>query len=295
MWTDADMLGLLNAHKPAGITSRDLVDHVQRLVKPLKVGHAGTLDPLASGVLVLGVGKATRLLKFVQRMPKLYHGTFLLGYESDTEDVLGETRQVPVEVIPSLVAIQAQLSHLIGQIQQRPPAYSAVKIKGQRAYALARKGEEVFLEPRPVQVYDIQIVHYEFPKLELTVSCGSGTYIRSLGRDLASRLGTAAVMESLVRASIGSFVLADAVTVDSLKPGKIQEHLLPVSRAVEELPSIVLDEQSLGKVKNGQPIQLPSSCRSEEVALCDESGNLLAILVDSGADLWRPSPNLIAR
>ena len=289
------MLGLLNAHKPAGITSRDLVDQVQRLVKPLKVGHAGTLDPLASGVLVLGVGKATRLMKFVQRMRKLYRGTFLLGYESDTEDVLGEMRQVPVEVIPSLAAIQAELPHLIGQIQQRPPAYSAVKVKGQRAYALARKGEEVLLEPRPVQVYDIQIVHYEFPKLELTVSCGSGTYIRSLGRDLASRLGTAAVMESLVRASIGSFALDDAVTVDSLEPGEIQEHLLPVSRAVEELPSIVLDDQSLRKVEKGQPIQLPSSCRADEVALCDESGNLLAILIDSGADLWRPSPNLIAR
>jgi tRNA U55 pseudouridine synthase TruB len=102
-------------------------------------------------------------------------------------------------------------------------------------------------------------------------------------------------MESLVRASIGSFALADAVTVDSLAPGEIQEHLLPVSRAVEELPSVVLDEQSLGKVEKGQPIQLPSSFRADEVALCDESGNLLAILVDYGADLWRPSPNLIAR
>lgn len=289
------MLGLLNVHKPAGITSRDVVDQVQRLVRPLKVGHAGTLDPLASGVLVLGVGKATRLMKFVQRMPKLYHGTFLLGCESDTEDVLGAMRQVPVEVVPSLAAIQAQLPQFIGQIQQRPPAYSAVKVKGQRAYALARKGKEVLLEPRAVQVYDIQIVHYEFPKLELTVSCGSGTYIRSLGRDLANGLGTVAVMESLVRSSIGSFALADAVTVDSSSLVEIQQQLLPVSRAVEGLPSIVLDEQSLGKVENGQPIPLPSSCRADEVALCDEEGNLLAILIDSGADLWRPSPNLIAR
>lgn len=289
------MLGLLNVHKPVGITSRDVVDQVQRLVKPLKVGHAGTLDPLASGVLVLGVGKATRLMKFVQRMPKLYRGTFVLGCESDTEDVLGEVRQVSVEAIPSLEAVQAQLPQFMGQFQQRPPAYSAVKVKGQRAYARARKGEEVLLEPRPVQIYDIQIVDYHFPRLELIVSCGSGTYIRSLGRDLAQRLGTAAVMESLVRSSIGSFTLADAVTVDSWGRAEIQENLLPVSRAVEGLPSIVLDEQALEKVEKGQPIELPPSCRADEVALCDESGNLLAVLVDSGADLWRPSPNLIAR
>ncbi|MFP6576672.1 MAG: tRNA pseudouridine(55) synthase TruB [Pirellulaceae bacterium] len=290
-----DMLGLLNVHKPVGITSRAVVDQVQRLVKPLKVGHAGTLDPLASGVLVLGVGKATRLMKFVQRMPKLYRGTFVLGCESDTEDILGEVRQVSVEVIPSLEAVQAQLPQFMGQFQQRPAAYSAVKVKGQRAYARARKGEEVLLEPRPVQIYDIQIVDYHFPRLELTVSCGSGTYIRSLGRDLAQRLGTTAVMESLVRSSIGSFTLADAVTVDSWGRAEIQENLLPVSRAVEGLPSIVLDEQALEKVEKGQPIELPPSCRAEEVALCDGSGNLLAVLVDSGADLWRPSPNLIAR
>ena len=288
------MLGLLNVHKPAGITSRDAVNRVQRLVKPLKVGHAGTLDPLASGVLVLGIGKATRLMKFVQRMPKRYQGTFLLGWESDTEDVLGEMQEVPVEAIPSLADIQAQLPQFIGQIEQRPPAYSAVKVKGQRAYALARKGKEVHLESRPVQVHDVQIVSYEFPKLELAITCGSGTYIRSLGRDLANRLGTVAVMESLVRASIGSFDLSDAVLVDSSNPVEVQEHLLPVIRAVEGLPSIVLDQQSLTKIAKGQPIPLPESCRGDEVALCDDTGNLLAILVNSGGDLWRPSPNLIA-
>ena len=288
------MLGLLNVHKPAGITSRDAVNRVQRLVKPSKVGHAGTLDPLASGVLVLGIGKATRLMKFVQRMPKRYQGTFLLGWESDTEDVLGEMQEVPVEAIPSLADIQAQLPQFIGQIEQRPPAYSAVKVKGQRAYALARKGKEVHLEPRPVQVHDVQIVSYEFPKLELTITCGSGTYIRSLGRDLANRLGTVAVMESLVRASIGSFDLSDAVLVDSSNPVEVQENLLPVSRAVEGLPSIVLDQQSLTKIAKGQPIPLPESCRGDEVALCDDTGSLLAILVNSGGDLWRPSPNLIA-
>ena len=259
------------------------------------MGHAGTLDPLASGVLVLGIGKATRLMKFVQRMPKFYHGTFLLGWESDTEDVHGQMREVPVRAIPSLAEIKAQLPQFIGQVEQRPPAYSAVKVKGQRAYALARKGKEVRLEPRPVKIHDVQIVNYEFPKLELTISCGSGTYIRSLGRDLASQLGTGAVMESLVRSSIGSFDLSDAVGVDTLNIEVIEENLLPVHRAVEGLPSLVLDQASVSKVEKGQPISLPQSCREDEVALCDQEGNLLAILVHAGGDFWRPSPNLIAR
>jgi len=289
------MLGLLNVHKPVGVTSRDAVTHVQRLVKPLKVGHAGTLDPLASGVLVIGIGKATRLMKYVQRMPKLYRASFLLGFESDTEDILGKVRQVPEASVPTQDQILAQLPRFVGEIQQRPPVFSALKVKGQRAYALARQGEDVLLEPRPVQVYDIQLEHYAFPQLQLTISCGTGTYVRSLGRDLAQDLGTAAVMESLVRCSIGSFKLDQSLALDSLGQQDVSRHLLPAGRAVEDLPSIVLEQDLLDKVEQGQPIPLPSSCQGPEIALQDSNSNLLAILVDSGSGHWRPSPNLIAR
>ena len=290
-----DMLGLLNVHKPVGVTSRDAVTHVQRLLKPLKVGHAGTLDPLASGVLVIGIGKATRLMKYVQRMPKLYRASFRLGFESDTEDILGQVRQVPETSVPTHDQILERLPRFIGEIQQRPPAFSALKVKGQRAYALARKGQDVVLEPRPVQVYDIQLEHYAFPQLQLTISCGTGTYVRSLGRDLAQDLGTAAVMESLVRCSIGSFKLDQSLTLDSLGRQEISRHLLPAGRAVEDLPSVVLEQDLLDKVELGQLIQLPPSSQGPEIALRDRDNNLLAILVESGSGCWRPSPNLIAR
>ena len=289
------MLGLLNVNKPVGITSRDVVNQVQRLVKPWKVGHAGTLDPLASGVLVLAVGKATRLIKYVQRMPKLYQATFLLGYESDTEDVSGVLQELTSAPVPTREELLAQLPKFTGEIMQRPPAYSALKVKGERAYALARKGQDVALDPRPVQVYQMELLDYEFPQFSLSISCGTGTYIRSLGRDLAQSLGTVAVMETLVRRSIGSLAVEDAVLLKTLHSEGVQKHLLPVTRAVEELPSIVLEKQFLKKVEKGQPIQLPSHCQAQEVALCDEGGDLLAILVDCGTDLWRPFPNLLAQ
>ncbi len=234
------MLGLLNVHKPTGVTSRHVVDQVQRQVRPLKAGHAGTLDPLASGVLVVAIGKATRLMKYVQQMPKVYRGVFLLGQESDTEDVLGEIRVLPSASVPTREAVQSCLPQFLGEIQQEPPAYSAVKVKGERAYARARKGESFSLAARPVQIHELQLEAYEFTRMELSITCGSGTYIRSLGRDLARALGTGAVMESLVRCAIGSFTLSEAVLPETLDGEGWEAHVLPAKRAVESLPRVVL-------------------------------------------------------
>ena len=164
------------------------------LVRPVKVGHAGTLDPLADGVLIVTVGPATRLTQYVQRMQKAYRATFLLGKTSDTEDVLGNVAEITQAVIPTRSDIEAAIPRFIGDILQRPPAYSALKVKGKRAYQRARDGEQFLLEPRPIRIDQIVIVSYRYPELTLDIRCGSGTYVRSLGRDLAESIGTAAVM-----------------------------------------------------------------------------------------------------
>ena len=155
--------GILNVAKAGGMTSRRVVDMVQRLVRPTKAGHAGTLDPLATGVLVVCIGQATRLIEYVQRMPKTYEGTFLLGRTSDTEDVEGAVVELENPPQPTREAIEEAATKFLGTIQQRPPAYSALKVKGRRAYDLARAGKTVDLAPRPVEIYGIEVMSYQYP------------------------------------------------------------------------------------------------------------------------------------
>jgi len=169
------LFGLLNLNKPPGVTSRRVVDRVQRLVKPAKVGHAGTLDPLASGVLVLGIGPATRLVEYVQEMPKHYRATFLLGRTSTTEDVDGDVTELDGAVPPKRERLERVAEEMTGEIEQRPPIYSALKVSGRRAYDLARAGGRVELAPRTVRIDRLEIVRYEYPELCLDVTCGGGT------------------------------------------------------------------------------------------------------------------------
>ncbi|MFH1920245.1 MAG: tRNA pseudouridine(55) synthase TruB [Planctomycetota bacterium] len=287
--------GLLNLNKPAGTTSRRVVDHVERLARRVKCGHAGTLDPLASGVLVVGVGAATRLIEFVQKMPKCYTGTFLLGRQSATEDIDGDVTELENPPIPSQNQIASAAAALTGRIQQRPPAYSALKIAGRRAYELARKGEQVELKPRSVMVYRLEAVAYDYPKLRLEIECGSGTYVRSLGRDLAESLGTAAVMSGLVRTAIGSFRIEDSVDPGHLNRQNWTDCLLPPMRAVEFLPQVELTAEEIARVRTGQAIPKPlSESQSKEFAALDTAGRLVAILVPRGPGLLGPGRNLPA-
>ena len=179
------IFGILNINKPSGITSRDAVNQIVRLVgKKIKVGHAGTLDPLASGVLVVCLGPATRLIDKVQAMPKRYRGAFLLGRTSDTEDIEGIVTELADAPAPARAAIEQAAAQMVGVIQQRPPAYSAVKIAGRREYKRARRGEQPEMAPRPITIHALEVVEYDYPRLVLDIRCGSGTYVRSLGRDL---------------------------------------------------------------------------------------------------------------
>lgn len=285
--------GLLNVNKPGGMTSRDVVNRVQRLGRRLKAGHAGTLDPLASGVLIVCIGAATRLIEYVQRMPKRYRATFLLGRESPTEDVDGPVTELQNAPVPTLDQLHAAALALTGEIRQKPPAFSALKVAGRRAYDLARAGIPVDLQPRPVTVYRFDVVDYRYPELRLEVECGSGTYVRSLGRDLAASLGTAAVMSQLTRTAIGSFTIEEAVALDALAPDHWTDRLLPPLRAVESLARVTLADAEVARVRSGQPIAVrPPEEHDAEIAAVSDAGRLVAILVPRGPGLWGPACNL---
>lgn len=290
--------GLVNLHKPPGMTSREAVDCVKRLVRPAKTGHAGTLDPLASGVLVVAVGAATRLIEYVQAMPKQYTGTFLLGRESNTEDIEGEVRLLDGTTVPDVIELRQAVAGLTGAIEQRPPAFSALKVGGRRAYDLARAGQPVELAPRTVTIHRLDVARYEYPELVLDVECSSGTYIRSLGRDLAAAVGTAAVMSNLVRTRIGSFPLEEAWRPESLTAHHTSEWLLSPRRAVESLPVVELTDEQIDRLARGMPVLLAAgdglSIRNEAAAI-DGAGRLVAIVeVRADGQLW-PARNLGAQ
>lgn len=272
------MFGLLNVHKPAGITSRDVVNRVQRLVKPHKAGHAGTLDPLATGVLVVCVGQATRLIEYVQRMPKRYIGTFLLGRQSETEDIEGTVVPLENAPVPSRAQIEAVIPSFVGRIQQMPPAYSALKVDGRRAYDIARKGGDVKLEARPIDVYSLSIVDYDYPTLTLDIRCGSGTYVRSLGRDIARAVGTEAVMSALVRSEIGPFAVDTALSYDAIDKASIAKSLRPAREAVADVPSITVDAAEIAELANGRRIANRHGHSAGEITAISETGRLVALL-----------------
>jgi tRNA pseudouridine55 synthase len=267
------------------MTSRDVVNGVQRMVRPHKVGHAGTLDPLATGVLVLCLGKATRLIEYVQQQSKRYVGEFHLGLTSDTEDMEGEVSTCAEHVVPELAEMQAVLPRFVGRIAQRPPAYSALKVKGQRAYQLARQGKTVELAPRHITIHRLKLVAYSYPKFVLDVECGSGTYMRSLGRDIARALNCSAVMSSLRRIAVGGFTVEDAVSYDALEADHIPARLLPPVRAVEHLARVTLSVADTTQIAHGRNLAnpgLPSGC---EVAAVSVDDDLLAVL-ETIDDRW---------
>ena len=209
--------GFLNLNKPAGLTSRDVVDRVLRsLPRRTKAGHAGTLDPLATGVLVVAIGPGTRLIEAVQAQAKVYRTVVRLGACSDTLDADGAIEETPNPPRPTETDIQTALAPQIGTIEQVPPAYSALKVQGKRAYDLARSGQNVTLEPRKVRIDRIDVQNYEWPLVELVVACGAGTYIRSIARDLGESLGCGGLVQVLTRTRIGRFRIEDAVDPDRL-------------------------------------------------------------------------------
>jgi tRNA pseudouridine55 synthase len=261
------------------LTSRDAVDLIARLVRKTKVGHAGTLDPLATGVLVICVGAATRLIEYVQRMPKTYRTVIRLGARSDTLDSDGEIVEAVDPHIPSADEIRAEVAKQVGVIEQVPPQFSALKVGGQRAYDLARAGQSVTLAARPVTIERIDVLGYVWPRLELEVACGSGTYIRSIARDVGDALGCGGLIEVLTRTQIGPFRLGDAVDPYGLNAETLETQLQPSVEAVAELRKVGLSADQVGEIAQGRSIQGVGGIIGAigEVALIGPDGELVGI------------------
>lgn len=204
--------------KPKGITSYDVVDFFKKITGEKRIGHSGTLDPLATGLLIIGIGReSTRKLNRFLKLDKEYEAQFVLGEERATDDFLGEKRNIRFEKrIPSKKEVLSALSNFIGEIEQVPPAFSAIKIAGKRAYEEARKGKEVSLKPRKVLIYSIKLVNYKYPDVFIRCRVSSGTYIRSLVRDLGRVLGTGAYVRNLRRTAIGKIKVEDSVSLDKI-------------------------------------------------------------------------------
>jgi len=285
------VFGFLNVDKAKHKTSRQVVTAVQKLCKPFKVGHAGTLDPLATGVLVICVGPATRLTKHAQALPKTYLASFRLGLESDSEDIFGEITDLVDPPLVSQADIEAVLPEFVGNIEQMPPKFSALKVNGKRAYQLARKGAEFELEPRKILIEDIQFRSLNYPDFQIEIQCGSGTYVRSLGRDIGRRLGSGAVMTALQRSSIGGFDVAQALHSDDISPETIQKHLVQPQDFVKTLDYVTVPDEQLQLFANGHAWVPQSPTQSQEVGAVDASGRLLAVLNRRSPERYTPKTN----
>lgn len=278
------------------MTSRDLVNVVQRrLPRKTKVGHAGTLDPLAQGVLVLGVGPAVRLVPYVQQQAKHYQATFRIGSSSISGDLEGEITEFPDLPPPTRDQLENAARELTGQIEQIPPAHSAIWVDGQRAYRRIRAGEEFEMPSRTVQIDALEITRYEFPEVDLNIVCGSGTYIRTLGIDLAVKAGSTAVMSFLSRTGVGPFLLENSVSIDTLKEDELESHFLPAALATQHLPCIQVTANDATRLGHGlcldekhPDITFPNPVQdTSDVAAMTEDGHLRAI-IRRKRDQWCP-------
>jgi len=256
--------GVLPLDKPRGPTSHDAVDAVRRALGERRVGHFGTLDPFATGLLVVGVGKATRLAPFCTGHAKTYRAVVRLGARSDTGDPEGEVTPVPVAAPPAVSEIEDACARWIGEVEQVPPAFSAKKIAGERAYRLARAGESVSLPPAQVRIDSIALLAYDFPDVTIEVVCGPGTYIRSLARDLGDDLGAGAYCTELRRTRSGPFRVEDALAWDDLAdPAAARSAVLPSGAAVADLPALDLDDEAAVDVSHGRPVPAPEGIAPE--------------------------------
>ena len=245
--TAHDVEGLLLVDKPAGITSHDVVDSVRRTLATRKVGHAGTLDPMATGLLLIGVGRATRLLRFLGDLAKTYEGTLRLGVETDTLDADGDViRDASVDVTKEHVA--DAMRSLVGESFQRPPAYSAVKVGGRKLYEAARAGEHLEAEPRAIRVDAFDLLSFDLPDVTFRVICSGGTYVRVLAADVGGAVSTGAHLTALRRTAIGPYRAEDAVLPEAVREP------LPIEAAVGHLPRLDLEADEAEAASHGRPL-----------------------------------------
>ncbi len=246
--------GWVNLNKPAGITSTQALAIVKRALNPQKAGHAGTLDPLASGILPIALGEATKTVPYVQDSIKTYNFTVTWGEQRTTDDAEGEAVKTS-DKRPTKAQVEALLASFHGEIEQTPPQFSAIKVDGNRAYDLARDGEDFELKSRIVYIESLEIVSHSEDQTAFTCICGKGTYVRSLARDMGEKLGCFGYISALERAGVGPFTLENAISLDIFtqnddKPSP-EQVLLPLQTALDDIPVLALREQEAARLKNG--------------------------------------------
>lgn len=283
--------GVLVVDKPTGLTSHDVVQIIRRGTNIRRAGHTGTLDPRASGVLVILIGPAVRLSEYVSASDKRYQAVVRLGTSTDTYDADGRVLSTsPVEI--SEEQFEQVLQQFVGTIEQVPPPYSAVKVKGKKAYEMAREGEEVDLEPRTINVYSLELLEWAPPEAVIDVYCSSGTYVRSLAHDLGEKLGCGAHLVGLRRTKSGRFTLRDAVPLRKLREafdtGTWYQFLIPAAEALSDWPAVELTHEEVETIRHGN--RVAASPGSPQMARgISEQGELVALLaLDPELNEWQP-------
>lgn len=291
--TDSPIHGVLVVDKPAGPTSHDVVDRVRRALGTRRVGHTGTLDPFASGVLPVCIGKATRLAQFLTGGPKIYRATVRLGQATTTDDLQGEPLGAPVAVRVDEDAVRAVTRELVGEILQMPPTFSAKRTDGRRHHELARAGRPVERKPCRVTIESIDLLGIRDGDLDIEVRCGAGTYIRSLARDIGERLGTGGHLVALRRLRSGAFSLEGAVDLKDVRAGE-EARVLPLSELLPEMPAVRVGAGGLNALRFGRDLgrklvlegfpEIPV----KRMRVLDESGRLVALALPKGFGLEVP-------
>ncbi len=290
------MNGIFNINKPTGMTSHDVVAKIRKLLKQKRVGHAGTLDPAASGVLPICVGQATRVAEYLSKSGKAYTAEIVFGIVTDTYDSEGAViRTSSVENL-SLAQIEEALPHFTGPQMQLPPRYSAIKLQGQPAYKRVRAGEEVSLEPRPIIISQLNILSWQPSRLTLAIECSKGTYIRSLAYDLGEYLNCGAYLDKLVRTRSGPFTLSESITLEQLADAvtseTVENHLYPPDKVLQDYPALVLDAVTTQHVQHGNAFKYDAQrayTHAQLARVYDEAGHFLAIAEwDAQQEIWKP-------
>ncbi|HNT53077.1 MAG TPA: tRNA pseudouridine(55) synthase TruB [Anaerolineaceae bacterium] len=290
--------GVLVVDKPVGLTSHDVVQVIRKGTNLRRAGHTGTLDPRASGVLVILLGPAVRLSEYVSASDKRYQAVIELGVSTDTYDADGEIlTSAPVDNITEEQFKEA-LAGFVGEIEQVPPPYSAIKIKGRHAYDMAREGEEVDLAPRKINVYSLELLEWDPPEAVIDVYCSSGTYVRSLANDMGTKLGCGAHLVGLRRTRSGRFTLRDAIPLRKLREafdnGTWGQYIIPAAEALSDWPALVLDEKQIDEVRHGHMVTGEGAAETM-VRGVTADGELVALLVyDAEKGGWQPKKVFVA-
>ena len=288
------MDGVLIINKPSGLTSHDVVQRARRICGEKRIGHTGTLDPLATGVLVLCVGKATRIAHYLEAGEKEYRAVMRLGTTTDTLDAEGKVLETKDYSPPEKEAILQAMRVFTGAIAQQPPVFSALKVRGVPSYKLARQGTAAPLKPRTVTIHSIELTDYKDPYVSFTVRCSKGTYIRSLCADLGKALGMGAHLTELQRTRSGQFSLERASTLEQLassaEAGSLERVFISVDEALGEFPEVTLTAQEARKICHGNPVPCPGVLANSNINLVrlhDDTGRLIA-LARPGAGMLKP-------